>query len=94
MMLFHFRQRATAWIVGLASRCAPTAGDGETGVLVPVDITLDRVGDDALVAMRRRRGEDCRSYRLRLQVFLQEQVMVGEHCNHLLAQLLDSERCS
>lgn len=93
-MFFPFKQRATAWVAGLASRCQPTAADCEAGVLVQVDIGLDRIGDDPDVLMPRRRGEDCQSYRLRLQVFLQEQAMRGERCNDLLAQLLASERRS
>lgn len=81
------------WIAGLASRASPTPiVECEAGVLVPVDIVLDKVGDDPDVALRRRWREDCRSYRLRLQIFCQEEIIRREKFEELLTRLLNTER--
>ena len=90
-MLTLFKTRLRSWIAGLRSRSAPPAPECEAGVFVPVDTVLDDVGEDPAVGLPRRWREDCRSYRLRLQVHLQEQALLGEHCNRLLEQLLASE---
>jgi len=93
-----FNPHVRSWIARLASRvfpAAPAGADGEAGVLarpVRYEKILDDVGDDPAVSLPRRRHEDCRSYRFRLQVHLQEQVMLRERLDRLLEQLLASER--
>jgi hypothetical protein len=85
--------RFAHWIAGLASKVSPTPLDQrEAGALVPVDITLDQVGEHPDVGMPRRWKEDCRSYRLRLQVWLQEEILRREKFEDLLAVLLTTER--
>jgi hypothetical protein len=82
-----------SWIAGLASRVSPTTDvEGEAGVLVPVDVVLDEIGDDPDVSMPRRRKEECRSYRLRLQIFLQEEIIRRERYERFLALLLGERR--
>lgn len=62
------------------------------GEVVPVNPLLDQMGDDPDIALRRRWKEDCRSYRLRLQVFLQGEVLKKEKFDHFLSILLKTER--
>lgn len=92
MMRIPFKTHVRSWIAGLRSRCLPPAAECEAGVLVPVNIILDQVGDDPDVCLRRRWKEDCRSYRLRLQIHCQEEVIRREKFQALLTLLLDTER--
>jgi hypothetical protein len=82
-----------SWIAGLASRmfCAPPARECEAGVLVPVETILDEVGEHPDVGLRRRWKEDCRSYRLRLQIFCQEEIIRRERYEEFLNVLLRTE---
>ncbi len=86
-------KRLHSWIAGLGLLPrSPTLHDAEAGVLDQVDIILDQVGDDPDVSLRRRWKEDCRSYRLRLQVVCQEEIIRREKFENLLTLLLNTER--
>ena len=82
-----------SWIAGLASKVSPTPIDEcEAGVLVPVQIVLDQIGEEADVGLPRRWQEDCRSYRLRLQIYCQEEIIRREKFEQYLRLLLSTER--
>jgi hypothetical protein len=87
---------ARSWMASLGfSRTQLKPEDTETAVLVhpvPYEKILDEVGDDPDVGLRRRSKEDCRSYRLRLQIFCQEEVIRREKYERFLSLLLSTER--
>ncbi|MGE3702635.1 MAG: hypothetical protein AB7G08_28295 [Hyphomicrobiaceae bacterium] len=78
--------------LGLHKRVMPTPERCEVGVLVPVCVVPDQVGDDPDVQLRRRWKEDCRSYRLRLQLHCQEEVLRKEKYEKFLHVLIETER--
>jgi len=89
-----FRTSCTwSWVAGLASRrsAAPAGRECEVGELVPYDpTTTDDIGDE--IHLPRRRGESCRSYRFRMAVFLQEEILLRERYEQLLQRVLDAHR--
>lgn len=85
--------RLVHWIAGLGLLWrTPTPKDIGAGMLVPVNIILDQVGEDPDVSMPRRWKEDCRSYRIRLEVSIQEEIMRREKFEQFLSLLLATER--
>ena len=81
------------WIAGLTSRVSPTTNvEGEAGEVVPVNVVLDQVGDEPDVGLPRRWKEDCRTYKWRLQSFLQEEIIRREKYEAFLALLLGERR--
>ena len=85
--------RLLDWIAGLGPlRRPPTPEDTGASVLASVESILDQVGEDADVGLRRRWKEDCRSYRFRLQIFLQEEIIRRERYERFLTLLLQTER--
>lgn len=70
----------------------PTSESVEAGVLSPVHVLLDQVGEHPDVGLRRRWKEDCRSYRLRLQIYCQEEIIRREKYEEFLSLLLETER--
>lgn len=74
------------------SRARKLHSEDDRNSVAPVDVLLDKVGDDPDVGMPRRWKEDCRSYRLRLQIFLQEEIIRRERFESFLALLLGERR--
>ena len=81
------------WIAGLGLFWrSPTPEDIGAGMLGPIIIVLDQVGEDPNVSLPRRWKEDCRSYRFRLQISLQEEIIRREKYERFLSLLLATER--
>jgi hypothetical protein len=84
--------RFARWIAGLASKGSPPPDvECEAGQLVPYDpTTTDDIGDE--INVPRRRGESCRAYRFRMQLFLQEELLRRQRYEVLLDRLLEADR--